>query len=246
MKNILRNDAFVLWFFGTLSLILLLPYLYAINFNIPEGMEAPVSKQVLAIITVVQTSVFMALAAWGGVTLAKRCNLPFKVDLFLNWKDLVKFSTIGLIVGLGLLLIDYVFHVTGVSLTFFSAELPTWWKGLLASFYGGWGEELLLRFFLVALFTRVFMLVAGEKKEPLQRMKVLAVFTAAILFAVGHIPTVSALTEINTLVVIRVLLLNSAGGVVFGFIYLKNGFIPAVITHFFADIILQVLVPVMF
>ncbi|PLW96055.1 MAG: hypothetical protein C0593_12575 [Marinilabiliales bacterium] len=187
----------------------------------------------------------MAIASWGGVALAKRCGLPYQVSFRLAWKSLIKYASFGIVIGLVLLLIDYGFHLLGVSLTFFTASLPVWWKGLLASFYGGWGEELLLRFFLVALFSRLLMYLSGQKLIASQWIKLVSVLAAAFFFAIGHLPAASAMTDLTTIVILRVIILNSVGGIAFGLIYLKKGFLPAVVTHFFADLILQVMVPIM-
>jgi membrane protease YdiL (CAAX protease family) len=62
---------------------------------------------------------------------------------------------------------------------------------------------------------------------------------AAILFGIGHLPAVSVLLPLTTLVVIRTVVLNAVGGILFGWLYQSRGLESAMIAHFSADIILH-------
>jgi membrane protease YdiL (CAAX protease family) len=64
---------------------------------------------------------------------------------------------------------------------------------------------------------------------------------AAILFGIGHLPAASLILPLTTLVVIRIVLLNAVGGIVFGWLYQKHGLESAMIAHFSADLVLHVL-----
>lgn len=65
---------------------------------------------------------------------------------------------------------------------------------------------------------------------------------AAIMFGVGHLPTAAAIFPVmSTLVVIRIILLNSLGGIIFGWLYQTRGLESAMIAHFSTDIVLHVL-----
>jgi hypothetical protein len=48
----------------------------------------------------------------------------------------------------------------------------------------------------------------------------------------------SSLTQITPLVVVRAIILNGIGGIVFGWLFWKKGFELAIITHFTADVFL--------
>jgi membrane protease YdiL (CAAX protease family) len=51
------------------------------------------------------------------------------------------------------------------------------------------------------------------------------------------------LTTITPLVVIRAILLNGVGGVIFGWLYRKKWLESAIIAHFSADIMIQIALP---
>jgi membrane protease YdiL (CAAX protease family) len=73
-----------------------------------------------------------------------------------------------------------------------------------------------------------------------------SIIIAALVFGLGHLPITSSLIEITPLVVLRALVLNGIGGVVFGRLYWKKGLEAAMIAHFSADIIIQVGLPLLF
>jgi membrane protease YdiL (CAAX protease family) len=64
---------------------------------------------------------------------------------------------------------------------------------------------------------------------------------AAVLFGLGHLPATAALLPITPLVVLRAIVLNGLGGVIFGWLYFTRGLESAMLSHFSADLILHVL-----
>ena len=45
--------------------------------------------------------------------------------------------------------------------------------------------------------------------------------------------------------IVRALVLNGIGGIVFGWLYWKRGLLAAVLAHFSADVVLHVVVPLL-
>jgi membrane protease YdiL (CAAX protease family) len=80
-----------------------------------------------------------------------------------------------------------------------------------------------------------------EEGKPTNIVFWIANILASILFGLGHLPAVATIIPITTLVVIRTVLLNSIGGIIFGWLYQKRGLESAMIAHFSADIVLHVL-----
>jgi membrane protease YdiL (CAAX protease family) len=72
-----------------------------------------------------------------------------------------------------------------------------------------------------------------------------AIIAAALIFGLGHLPITASLTALTPLVVLRALLLNGVGGMVFGWLFWKKGLESAIIAHFSADIILHVIYPLL-
>ena len=71
----------------------------------------------------------------------------------------------------------------------------------------------------------------------------LAIVLAAIIFGIGHLPAVLAITTPTTLLIARIIILNAIGGIIFGWLYWKKGLESAMISHFSADIVLHIIVP---
>ena len=116
--------------------------------------------------------------------------------------------------------------------------------GLLASFYGGINEEILLRLFLMTLIVWIFFKIKKTKEGTPTNVSVwLAIVIAAVIFGIGHLPAVMSLTALTPLVIIRTIVLNAAGGIIFGWLYWKKGLESAMISHFSADIVLHVIMP---
>jgi hypothetical protein len=113
--------------------------------------------------------------------------------------------------------------------------------GFLASFYGGIAEELQLRLFLMTLL--VWMLTLAGRHRPKPALFWLAIAIAAVELGAGHLPAAQKVWGLSTIVVVRTVLLNALGGIVFGWLYWKRGIEMAMLGHFSADIVLHVLAP---
>ncbi len=59
---------------------------------------------------------------------------------------------LGIFAGLAIIALEMGFMWYGSPLTADTGDIA-WWKGLLASFYGGIGEEVLLRLFVMTSFS---------------------------------------------------------------------------------------------
>lgn len=126
-----------------------------------------------------------------------------------------------------------------------AASTPSPFYGLLASFYGGIVEELLLRLGLMTLVLWLLNRLSGA--GTVTRWQIwCANIVAALLFGLGHLPLTAALAPLTALLVVRALLLNGIPGVAFGWLYAEYGILLAIVSHFSADIVLHVLLPLFF
>lgn len=116
-------------------------------------------------------------------------------------------------------------------------------NGFLASFYGGIVEELQLRLFLMTLV--VWLVAKLRKAAPGPATYWGAILFAALLFGAGHLPAAHQIWGLDTVVIIRTVLLNSVAAVVFGWLYWKRGLEMAIVAHFSLDIVLHVLAPLL-
>jgi|SRR5579871_652676 MFS family permease len=116
--------------------------------------------------------------------------------------------------------------------------IPALWKRLLASFYGGIDEELLLRLFLLSLLAWligfVWHLPGGL---PTVGAFWLANILAAVIFGLAHLPATAALVKLTPLLVLRAIILNGLVGVAAGYLFWRYGLEAAMLAHFSADLV---------
>jgi len=233
----------ILWVSSIVSTILILPYIITLQ---SEALKKEnISPSFLILIAILQGGVVFGVAAFFGLILAEKTG--FKLPLLSSWvehkeieyKGLVRNSAIlGFGIGMAIVLIDrFVFQYAVAS----SMKVPAW-QGLLASFYGGICEEVLMRLFLMSLF--VFILIRVSKRnEPTPAIVWSSIILISILFGLGHLPITSSVVTITAWVVFRAILLNGIAGVALGWLYWKKGLESAIIAHYSADIIVVVIGP---
>lgn len=221
-----------------------IPYLLTLLGSFPS---LPISLEMLLLLQGVQHLILIALATGLGLWLGPKVGLGAPVlRQWLAGEDeaLKEFRrralplAIGAGVGIGIAiwLLDLIFAPQlPVAL---QASSPPWWQGLLAAFYGGINEELLMR---LGLMTLLVWLVTKLTRQTQPSLAILwsANILIALLFGLGHLPAVAALVPLTALVVTRTLLLNGIGGLVFGWLYWQQGLLAAMVAHFSADVILH-------
>jgi len=197
-----------------------------------------------------QSIIIFSIVTFLGLLLAPRAgfSLP-ELESKKGWKELVPIllpSVIwGVLCGILIVLGDFILQKLSVSL--FTEEMHTpVWVAFIASFYGGIAEEVLMRLFLVSFIA--WLASKFRKTEdgmPTNGGVWSAIIIASVLFGLGHLPFTGALTEITTVIVVRAIVLNGIGGVIFGWLYWKKGLVSAMIAHFSTDIVLHVVTPLL-
>src|SRR5262249_34832256 len=146
--------------------IALLPYALALT---PDALEkAKLPLPALVALQAAQAGVLVFVISWVGLRLgadlglgnplldAARANQPPPGD---TTKTLLAAAAFGAIAGAVVVKLDVAF-APFMSAASQPAQVPAWWKGLLASFYGGIVEEIELRLFFMTviawLLARVF------------------------------------------------------------------------------------------
>jgi membrane protease YdiL (CAAX protease family) len=230
-----------------ITTLMVLPYTLALSPALAE-----VFTPLVLIGQLIQTLIIFSIAIFIGLILAKRVG--FKLPILEGWlegKEIRTYfkSILGISIGLGVLagiiiiLVSFIF--TPVSSIFQNAEISVpLWKGFLASFYGGIAEEILLRLFLMTLIVWIiFKIKKTANGKPTVTGIWLAIIISAVIFGLGHLPITGTITSITPLIVVRAILLNGIGGIIFGWLYWKKGLESAMIGHFSADIVLHVIFP---
>ncbi len=212
--------------------------------------QLPLPLPMVLTISLFQSGLLLAMAIFLGLMLGKKVGLG--APIFENWLDhqpiREKIKSIGIIstklgaiAGLLILILDFVFSQFMEPITAASTPL---WQGFLGSFYGGIVEEILLRLFLVTLIAWIIQKFSKNKNQkPSPKSMWVAIVISATIFGLGHLPATALLTTITPIVIMRALVLNGIGGVIFGWLFWKKGIASAMIAHFTTDIVLLVVFP---
>ncbi len=242
----------ILLIMSIFGIVAAFPYTLTIQGSLLQNLTVPL--YVLLTGQIIQGTVMFAFAIFAGLYFAKKVG--FGLPILEGWlegrevKSYLK-SILGISIGLGILAgiliigLDYLFSFAGVTINVTQSSInPPAWQGFLVSFYGGINEEILLRLFLMTLLVWIFFKIkkTGEGK-PTKAGVWLAIILAAVIFGAGHLTTVMAITTLTPVVIVRTIVLNAVGGIIFGWLYWKKGLESAMISHFSADIVLHVIVP---
>jgi Type II CAAX prenyl endopeptidase Rce1-like len=246
------SEFFVILGLGLLGAAAILPYSFALAGD--KLSQAKLPLPVLALISFLQIALLIAIATGIGLLAAQPVGLsaPYIQAILTNGpvlEPLLKIlpPAIALAVltfALMALLERYVFatHIP-VALGNSDVNMPVW-KRLLASFYGGLDEEILMRLFLVSglvwILSRFWQNTRGM---PANGAYWTAILLAALLFGLGHLPATKNITPLTPMLVIRAITLNGIAGIAFGWLYWQYGLEAAMLSHFCADILLHVLGP---
>jgi len=251
MKNSINWKLFfILLGSSLLSVICVFPYIISVQSELLNKID--LSIQYLFLAQFIQSIILFSIVIFFGLLLIK--DTGFKLPLIKaiiekeNYKKILKdilgksvFS--GIFTAIAIYSLNTIFAIFKVGITTHQ-NLASVWQTLLASFYGGITEEILMRLFLMTLFVWMGMKLLKQKK-PSSTVVVISIFLAAIIFGLGHLPITASLTTITPLVISRAIILNGIGGIIFGWLYWKKGLESAIIAHFTTDIFLLTLLPLL-
>lgn len=249
----MRTDlkvAGVLAIAGALAVAALFPYLMVVMPQLLAKIPASIPLPLLIVLQTLQAGVLLGVLAFAGLRMGHPVGLgaPW-LTAWLSRAPRPR-PTWALAIALGLLSGVAIVGLDPLFLPHMPAPLhalpaPTATAnagvGFLASFYGGIGEEVQLRLFLMT--GLVFALWLFTRRRTAPWMYWLAIVVAAVLFGAGHLPAAAQLWPLDGVVIARTLLLNGLGGVVFGWLYWKRGLEAAMIAHFSTDLVLHVFAP---
>lgn len=239
MKNTINwKTFFILLGLSLFSVICVFPYVMTLQGDLLGKIGQPI--EVIFIAQFIQSIILFSLTILGGLILAQK--IDFRIPISKGFWS--KSVLLGAATAVIIYLLDSLFTFLGTTITTHQDSAPVWQK-LLAAFYGGITEEILLRLFLMTLFIWIGMKLFRHKK-PTSTGIITSILLAAVIFGLGHLPITASLTQIDALVVTRAVVLNGVGGIVFGWLFWKKGLVSAMITHFTADVFLLTLLPLLF
>jgi membrane protease YdiL (CAAX protease family) len=247
---------FALWLAAIVGVVALIPYSFTLLKA--SAIKIPLPLATLILLQVVQSAAIMAVATAVGLFLAGRIGLgaPILEAAFAGENVGARIKAIlvpsiasGVIASLVVITLgQFVFTPAiraelGAANPLVSAGAqPPAWQGLLASFYGGIDEEILLRLFVLSLLAFLGKFISRTAQgRPTLAVLWIANILAAILFGLGHLPATAVLVPLTPLVVTRAIVLNGLVGLVTGYLYFSRGIESAMLAHFSGDLVLHVI-----
>ena len=198
----------------------------------------------IKLLTLINPTVLLIIFAVIGTILYQKVNLkvPIIEKLIGIRKESIKTTSIlkygivgGILSGILLSLIGIVYNpiLPAEFLELGESLKPT----LVARFlYGGLTEEILMRF---GLMTLIVWLCSKIFKGTKPFVFWTGIIIAAIIFAFGHFPIAyQAVDNPTTGLLTYILIGNSIGGIIFGWLYWKKGLESAFIAHIFTHIVM--------
>lgn len=232
-----------------IGLIITLAILAVINVFLPQGVllpiqELPVSKSVFALVNAGLMLILYGGLGFIGLKLSEKLLFPDLWDLKISNKQRFLIpALIGIGIGLFFILIDVIlsqFHTLGM---FPHPPFPT---SLVASASAGIGEEIIFRLFFISFWVWLISYIILKKRWQNQIFWIITIFSA-LVFALGHIPSVILLlglktaNEIPIALLVEIILLNGVLSIFTAYYFRKFGFLAAVGIHFWADVIWHVI-----
>ena len=231
---------FTTWMLGMLGVL-------AVNvFVVPDllrNQEIPLPMEVAVVLSTIQSSLLLLLAAWGGCKLTAQLGLGAPVIEAFSANESIKRALkpqvlpgiIGGIVG-AIILVAANFSLPAQLSHPDSLQI---FPLLVKLLYGGITEEILLRWGVMSLLLWILWWVFQKRtSSPKTSIIVVAILLSSILFALGHIPaaTLIAGESLSISTIAYVIIFNSLFGVVAGLLFWRYGLEAAIIAHFGAHL----------
>lgn len=232
---------------GVLSLVFVLtPQLDQLKAMLPDLAELPVP--LLVMVLLLQPAVLLIIASVIGCLLAPGLGLvsflyeraAFGTPVLPRLKPQLKLALVlGLILAVVIIVLDKAFlPFLGEEFRAIEAQefnLPA--QLVIGMLYGGITEELLLRWgFMSILVWLGWVLLRRSGDKPPGGVIWAAIFVAAIVFGVGHLPAMAAMVPLTAMIVIRTVILNSIAGIVFGWLFWRFSLEAAMVSHAFVHV----------
>ena len=245
-KALLGLLLFVLGLIGILSIL---------TMNIPLSPEAKAiltekfSAEQIKLLVLINPVIMLIVAVILGVVLYQKVNLKVPIiekvvgikNNELNIMDILKYGVLGgVLSGVLISLVGLIFNPI---LPKAFMELGETLKPTLAArfLYGGLTEEILMRFGLMTLLVWLTSKIFRGLKPIIYWI---GIVVASIVFALGHFPIAyQAVESPSTALFAYILIGNTVGGLIFGWLYWKKGLESAFLAHIFAHVIMVLAEP---
>jgi len=230
-------------------LVLLVAILAAFSIFLPQGDflpigELPASKPIIALANFLIVLVVYGVLGFLGLRLSKKVGFVSILDKNISNKQ--RFLTpayIGIGIGVLFIIVDIIFaKFNGVG----NVPHPPFFTAIIASLSAGIGEEIIFRLFFISFWFWLVFYIILKKKFLKQGFWIIA-FVSAIVFALGHVPSVllilglDSIKDISNALMAEIILLNGILSLFAAYYFRKYGILAAMGIHFWTDIIWHVI-----
>lgn len=240
MRNKL-SLAFALFLLGLAGVLSMLTVTIPLE-GLPKEITERFSPEVINLLVLINPAILLLISIAIGTALYEKVKLSVPTISKLlgidkegvSFKEQLQFGiALGTITGIGLILIGLIFQ-SSLPKEFVALGEKIKLTALARLLYGGFTEEILMRFGFMTLVTWILSLFMKELSSKLYWTGILL---ASLLFAVGHFPVVyQAVAQPSAALLLYILLGNASAGISFGWLYWKKGLEAAFIAHIFAHI----------
>jgi membrane protease YdiL (CAAX protease family) len=211
--------------------------------NVPKEVFEKISPEDLKILVLINPSIILLLLISVGVALYDKLgfSLPLiepllgkESNLKINFLDILKSGVaLGIVAGIFIVIVFKSFQPF-LPLTLTDTSSQNNLNIITKLLYGGVTEELMMRFGLMTLITWIIFKISKKLNDTTFWIGILI---ASIVFALGHLPIVFQMVGTLDLPVYAYIILgNSLGGLIFGYLYWKKGLESAIIAHAFTHL----------
>lgn len=224
---------FLLGFVGILSLLLApIPSTF-----FPNELTTQFSLAELKILTLINPFILLLIMTWVGVKLqdSNKLSSPILLNNFTNYfKNVSKGATLGLIAGTLLSVIAFFYkdHLPN-ELNEYNLQFPT--PLITRLLYGGFTEEILIRFGLMNIIIWTLSKLTGSKHNTIYLS---AIILSSLLFALGHLPLAITIAPPTLPLLSYIILANTVAGLIYGWLYWKNGLESSFTAHMSTHLVL--------
>ncbi len=243
MNNLKIKLGFTLFIIGMAGIFSLLTMPVATE-NLPPEILKEFSEEALKWLSLVNPAVMLLLAVISGTLLYDKVNLGapilesvLKGESAGNYiPDRLKSGLSGgILAGILMLITEQLFR-PHMPQEFIELGANLQLNPLVRFLYGGLTEEILVRF---GLMTVLVWALSKMSKSRGAAIYLTAIFISSVLFAALHLPAVIMATGgLSTSMVLYILAGNTAGGVIFGWLYWRQGLEAAFIAHLMAHMVI--------
>ncbi len=213
--------------------------------NIPTEVLEQFSETAIKLLSLVNPTILLIISVVLGSLLYDKVDLQLPtLEKLLTGKDsksifisqLVYGVFGGVVAGIVLLIISLLF-APSLPVEFVSLGEKLKPTLLMRILYGGITEEILLRFGLMTLLVWVVYKVWKTLHAGVYWT---GIVFSSIIFAIGHLPIAFlAVPDPSPGLMLYILLGNSLGGIVFGWLYWKKGLESSMLAHMFTHLVLM-------